>query len=179
MRRLTLVWGVHPVKGKVVNSTDEMLQSAIDSALASKTVRHGDLVVITAGVPVGQPGTTNLIKVHVISDVLAKGQGVGRQVVTGRVVVGVDPEEIRRKMRDGDILVTRATDRDMIDLFERAKAVVTEEGGLTSHTAVVGISLGVPVIVGVEGALQILKDGMEITVDSERGYIYPGRANVL
>ena len=82
-------------------------------------------------------------------------------------------------MRDGDILVTRATDRDMIDLFERAKAVVTEEGGLTSHTAVVGISLGVPVIVGVEGALQILKDGMEITVDSERGYIYPGRANVL
>ncbi len=179
MRRLTLVWGVHPVKGKVVNSTDEMLQSAIDSALASKTVRHGDLVVITAGVPVGQPGTTNLIKVHVISDVLAKGQGVGRQVVTGRVVVGVDPEEIRRKMRDGDILVTRATDRDMIDLFERAKAVVTEEGGLTSHTAVVGISLGVPVIVGVEGALQILKDGMEISVDSERGYIYPGRANVL
>ncbi|MFS8513508.1 MAG: pyruvate kinase [Planifilum fulgidum] len=179
MRRLTLVWGGHPVKGKVVNSTDEMLQSAIDSALASKTVRHGDLVVITAGVPVGQPGTTNLIKVHVISDVLAKGQGVGRQVVTGRVVVGVDPEEIRRKMRDGDILVTRATDRDMIDLFERAKAVVTEEGGLTSHTAVVGISLGVPVIVGVEGALQILKDGMEITVDSERGYIYPGRANVL
>ena len=179
MRKLTLVWGVHPVKGREVNSTDEMLQSAIDSSLAANTVRHGDLVVITAGVPVGQPGTTNLIKVHVISDVLAKGQGVGRQVVTGRAVVGVNPEEIRKKMRDGDILVTRSTDRDMMDLFERAKAVVTEEGGLTSHTAVVGISLGTPVIVGVEGALQMLKDGMEITVDSERGYIYSGRANVL
>ena len=179
MRKLTLVWGVHPVKGREVSSTDEMLQSAIDSSLAAQTVRHGDLVVITAGVPVGQPGTTNLIKVHVISDVLAKGQGVGRQVVTGRAVVGVNPEEIRNKMRDGDILVTRSTDRDMMDLFERAKAVVTEEGGLTSHTAVVGISLGIPVIVGVEGALQMLKDGMEITVDSERGYIYSGRANVL
>ena len=179
MRKLALVWGVHPVKGRAVSSTDEMLQSAIDSALASKTVRHGDLVVITAGVPVGQPGTTNLIKVHVISDVLAKGQGVGRQVVTGRAVVGVNAEEIRRKMTDGAILVTLSTDRDMIDVFKRAKAVVTEEGGLTSHGAVVGISLGIPVIVGVEGALQILKDGMEITVDSERGYIYSGRANVL
>ncbi len=179
MRKLALVWGVHPVKGRAVSSTDEMLQSAIDSALASKTVRHGDLVVITAGVPVGQSGTTNLIKVHVISDVLAKGQGVGRQVVTGRAVVGVNAEEIRRKMTDGAILVTLSTDRDMIDVFKRAKAVVTEEGGLTSHGAVVGISLGIPVIVGVEGALQILKDGMEITVDSERGYIYSGRANVL
>src|SRR5690606_42064548 len=107
------------------------------------------------------------------------GRGGGRRGGGGRGVGRGDPEEIRRKMRDGDILVTRATGRDMIDLFERAKAVVTEEGGLTSHTAVVGISLGVPVIVGVEGALQILKDGMEITVDSERGYIYPGRANVL
>ena len=82
-------------------------------------------------------------------------------------------------MTDGAILVTLSTDRDMIDVFKRAKAVVTEEGGLTSHGAVVGISLGIPVIVGVEGALQILKDGMEITVDSERGYIYSGRANVL
>lgn len=179
LRRLNLVWGVHPVKGREVNSTDEMLQSAIDSAIATKIVRHGDLVVISAGVPVGQRGTTNLLKVHVISDVLAKGQGVGRQVVTGRVVTGVNAEEIRRKMTDGAILVTLSTDRDMVDLFKRVKAVVTEEGGLTSHAAVVGISLGVPVIVGVEGALQTLKDGMEITVDSGRGYIYSGRANVL
>lgn len=179
MRRLTLVWGVHPVKGRVVNSTDEMLQSAIDSAIASKIARHGDLVVITAGVPVGRRGTTNLMKVHVISDVLAKGQGIGRQVVTGRAVVGVTAEEIRRKVKEGDILVTISTDRDMIDVFKKVKAVVTEEGGLTSHTAIVGNTLGIPVVVGVEGALKKLKDGMEITVDSERGYIYSGRANVL
>ncbi|MBN2908995.1 pyruvate kinase [Polycladomyces sp. WAk] len=179
MAKLSLVWGVYPVKGTKVTNTDEMLQVAIRSALASKYVRHGDLVVITAGVPSGQSGSTNLMKVHVIGDVLASGQGVGKQVVTGTVVVGRSAEELREKMVDGAILVTPATDRDMMDAFERASAVITEEGGLTSHAAVVGLSLGIPVIVGVENATEILKDGMEITVDSDRGQIYSGRAKVL
>jgi pyruvate kinase len=179
MAKLSLVWGVYPVKGTKVTNTDEMLQVAIRSALASKYVRHGDLVVITAGVPSGQSGSTNLIKVHVIGDVLASGQGVGKQVVTGTVVVGRSAEELREKMVDGAILVTPATDRDMMEVFERAAAVITEEGGLTSHAAVVGLSLGIPVIVGVENATKILKDGMEITVDSDRGQIYSGRAKVL
>jgi pyruvate kinase len=179
MAKLSLVWGVHPVKGTKVTNTDEMLQVAIRSALATKYVRHGDLVVITAGVPSGQSGSTNLMKVHVIGDVLASGQGVGKQVVTGTVVVGRSAEELREKMVDGAILVTSATDRDMMESFERAAAVITEEGGLTSHAAVVGLSLGIPVIVGVENATEILKDGMEITVDSDRGQIYSGRAKVL
>ncbi|BCU81055.1 pyruvate kinase [Polycladomyces abyssicola] len=179
MAKLSLVWGVYPVKGTKVTNTDEMLQVAIRSALATKYVRHGDLVVITAGVPSGQSGSTNLMKVHVIGDVLASGQGVGKQVVTGTVVVGRSAEELREKMVDGAILVTSATDRDMMESFERAAAVITEEGGLTSHAAVVGLSLGIPVIVGVENATEILKDGMEITVDSDRGQIYSGRAKVL
>lgn len=179
MRKLALVWGVYPVKGKRVTSTDEMLQTAITSALDSKQVRHGDLVVITAGVPVSQSGTTNLMKVHVISDVLAMGQGIGKQVVTGPVVVGHQIDELRTKMKPGSILVTYGTDRDMIDVFKQAAAVVTEEGGLTSHAAVVGLSLGIPVIVGVKRATEVLKDGMEITIDAERGYIYAGRAKVL
>ncbi|MDN4592943.1 pyruvate kinase [Polycladomyces subterraneus] len=179
MAKLSLVWGVYPVKGTKVTNTDEMLQVAIRSALASKYVRHGDLVVITAGVPSGQSGSTNLMKVHVIGDVLASGQGVGKQVVTGTVVVGRSAEELREKMVDGAILVTPATDRDMMEAFERAAAVITEEGGLTSHAAVVGLSLGIPVIVGVDNATEILKDGMEITVDSDRGQIYSGRAKVL
>lgn len=179
MRRLALVWGIHPVKGRKVSSTDEMLQTAITCALDSRQVRHGDLVVITAGVPVSQSGTTNLMKVHVISDVLATGQGIGKKIVTGKVVVGYKAEELRSKMEKGAILVTAATDRDMIDVFKKASAVITEVGGLTSHAAIVGLSLGIPVIVGVQGATRILREGMEITVDSERGHIYSGRAKVL
>lgn len=179
MRQLALVWGVTPIKGKKVHSTDEMLVSAIEESVKHGFVNHGDLVVITAGVPVGQSGTTNLIKVHVISDVLLKGQGVGQQVVTGRVVVVTTPEDYEQKMVPGAIIVTKGTDRDMVDWFEKAGAVIAEEGGLTSHAAVVGLNLGIPVVVGVEGATQALEDGMEITVDSIRGYIYAGKAKVL
>lgn len=179
VRKLALVWGVYPVQGTKVETTDEMLQTAIDSSLAAGFVSRGDLVVVTAGVPVGTSGTTNLMKVHVIGDILAKGQGVGKQVLTGEVVVGVTAEEIRSKMKDDAIIVTIGTDRDMMDSFKRASAVIVEEGGLTSHTAVVGLSLGIPVVVGVQQATRSLQDGMEITVDPQRGHIYSGRANIL
>ncbi|PTX63231.1 pyruvate kinase [Melghirimyces profundicolus] len=179
MRQLTLVWGIYPVEGGRVESTDEMLSTAIQSSLKAGLVRHGELVVITAGVPVKQSGTTNLMKVHVIGDVFASGQGVGKKVLTGEVVVGKTAEELRSKMKDGAILVTQGTDKDMMDSFERASAVIVEEGGLTSHAAVVGLSLGIPVVVGVKGATRLFQDGMELTVDPERGHIYSGRANVL
>lgn len=179
LRKLMLVWGVHPVLGDHAATTDEMFQTAISSSLKNKYVSQGDLVIITAGVPVGKSGTTNLMKVHVIGGVLAQGQGIGKQVVTGPVVVGITAEEIRDKMVDGAIIVTRSTDKDMMDSFERAGAVITEEAGLTSHAAVVGVSLGIPVVVGVEKATEVLASETMVTVDADRGHIYSGRANVL
>ncbi|SFI82462.1 pyruvate kinase [Thermoflavimicrobium dichotomicum] len=179
MRKLSLVWGVHAVLGPSCETTDDMFKTAIAASLTTKYVSQGDLVVITAGVPVGQPGTTNLMKVHVIGGVLAQGQGIGKQVVYGKVVIGETAEEIRKQMVDGAIIVTRSTDKDMMDSFVRAGAVITEEGGLTSHAAVVGVSLGIPVVVGVQDAMNLLKNETEITVDAERGHIYSGRANVL
>lgn len=178
-RRLTLVWGVTPQMGKAATSTDEMLDIAVEESLHSGVVHHGDLVVISAGVPVGESGTTNLMKVHVVGDVFAKGQGVGRKSVSGEVVTADNAEEALAKMTKGAILVTYATDRDMMPAVEKAAALLTERGGLTSHAAVVGLSLGIPVIVGVDRAGEILKDGQEITVDSARGDIYNGHASVL
>lgn len=126
-----------------------------------------------------EAGTTNLMKIHVVGDIVAKGQGVGRKAVTGKVVVARTAEEALAKMVDGAILVTVATDRDIMPAVERAAALITEEGGLTSHAAVVGLSLGIPVVVGVKGATERLKDGMVVTVDPERGHIYSGYAKVL
>ncbi|MFD1426010.1 pyruvate kinase [Kroppenstedtia sanguinis] len=179
MRHLALVWGIVSVEGEKVETTDEMLGTAIQSTIQSGYVHHGELVVITAGVPVAKSGTTNLMKVHVVGDILAKGQGIGKKVLTGEVVSGVTAQELRSKMKDDAILVTRNTDKDMMDSFKRAAAVIVEQGGLTSHAAVVGLSLGIPVVVGVSGATGLFEDGMEITVDAERGHIYSGRANVL
>ncbi|MDI3257626.1 MAG: pyruvate kinase [Kyrpidia sp.] len=177
-RRLSLCWGVHPTVGSMTESTDEMLEVAIDAALETGIVKHGDLVVITAGVPVGRPGTTNLLKVHTIGDVVARGQGIGRGAATGRTVVVRRSEEADR-VGEGDILVTIATDADLMPAMERAAAVITEEGGLTSHAAVVGLSLGIPVVVGVANATSILSTGEVVTVDAEHGFIYRGRARVL
>lgn len=178
-RKLALVWGVYPQVATQVNSTDEMLDIAVEAAVKSGIVKHGDLVVITAGVPVGETGSTNLMKVHVIGDIIAKGQGIGRKSAFGKVVIAKTVEEAINKMTEGGILVTYSTDADMIKALEKAAAIITEEGGLTSHAAVVGLSLGIPVVVGVPNATSILKDGQEITVDAGFGAIYQGHASVL
>lgn len=179
LRQLSLMWGVYPILGTPATSTDEMFQASISSVLDSKIVKQGDLVILTAGVPVGESGNTNLMKVHVMGGVLAQGQGVGNKVVTGRTILGFSSEEILQKMEDGAIIVTRSTDKSLVPAMKRASAIVTEEGGLTSHAAIVGVSLGIPVVVGVKDATSKIEDHKEITVDSKRGKIYSGHANVL
>lgn len=179
LRRLALVWGVFPTLGKIATTTDEMLEVAVDESVASGLVKHGDLVVITAGVPVGEVGTTNLLKVHVVGEILARGQGIGRRSATAQVYVTNDAQDAVQNMPDHAILVTTGTDKEIMPAFERASAVITEEGGLTSHAAVVGLNLEIPVIVGVKNATELFHTGQEVTVDAERGDIYNGHAKVL
>ena len=177
-RKLSLVFGVFAKSGQNHSTTDEMLENAVQKSLDSGIVHHGDLIVITAGA-VGEAGTTNLMKVYVVGDVIAKGQGIGRKSAYGEVVTAQNANEAAEKMKEGAVLVTKSTDRDMMASLEKASALITEEGGLTSHAAVVGLSLGIPVIVGLDNATSILTDGEDITVDSARGAVYRGHASVL
>lgn len=178
-RQLSLVWGVHATLGHMTSTTDEMLEVAVEKGLETGLVKHGSQVVITAGVPVGESGTTNLMKVHVIGDVIAKGQGIGRRTAFGKVTLAKTAEEALSKIEQGDILVAAATDRDMMPAIEQASGIITEQAGLTSHAAVVGLSLGIPVIVGVEDVMDLVKDGEEVTLDGLKGDIYRGHASVL
>ncbi|PAV30398.1 pyruvate kinase [Virgibacillus profundi] len=178
-RQLSLVWGVHAVAGKRTDSTDEMLEVAIERGLSTNLFTRGNRVIITAGVPIGESGTTNLLKVHVIGDVIAKGQGIGRRSAYGRAVVAKNAEEAISKVNEEDILVTFGTDRDMMPAIEKASGLITEEGGLTSHAAVVGLSLGIPVIVGVRDVFNLIQDGQDITIDGAKGDIFKGHTSVL
>ncbi|AYC29834.1 pyruvate kinase [Paenisporosarcina cavernae] len=178
-RKLTLVWGVYPIVGKKVYSTDEVLERSVDESIEHGYVDHGDLVVITAGVPVGEAGTTNLMKVHLIGDVVSKGQGIGKDVAYGEAVVIRNASEISAEEAKGKIIVTIGSDREMMPAIEGCAGLITEEGGLTSHAAVVGLSLGIPVIVGVNNATNLLVNGDDITMDAETGVIYKGHASVL
>jgi pyruvate kinase len=179
MRRLQLVWGVIPMKGSPAETTDGMFDIAVQGAMDSGLVRLGDTIVITAGVPVGRSGTTNLIKIHNVGELIAQGQGIGSQSATGKVVTAATPEEAVRKMSTGAILVAPSTDKEFMPAFEKAAAVITECGGITCHAAVVGLNLGIPVIVGVSDATKLLHDGMEVTLYAEKGVIYSGQAKVL
>ncbi|CAM5202431.1 Pyruvate kinase OS=Ureibacillus acetophenoni OX=614649 GN=SAMN05877842_102493 PE=3 SV=1 [Ureibacillus acetophenoni] len=178
-QKLTLVWGVTPIVTPKVNTTDEILELSVDEALKHEYVNHGDVVIITAGVPVGEAGTTNLMKVHVIGDLLARGQGVGKASVVAKAAVVKNADEALAYDTEGCILVTIGTDREMMPAIEKCAGIITEEGGLTSHAAVVGLSLGIPVIVGVKEATTLIRHGQEITMDAETGVIYKGHASVL
>lgn len=178
-RKLSLVWGVYPIVGKKAYSTDEVLEIAIEESIVHEYVTHGDLVVITAGVPVGEAGTTNLMKVHVIGDKVAKGQGIGKSSAHGKAIVVHNAQELIGQDTTNSIIVTIGSDRDMVPSIETCKGLITEEGGLTSHAAVVGLSLGIPVIVGVENATKLIKDGQELTIDAISGAIYHGHASII
>ncbi|WP_217587085.1 pyruvate kinase [Lentibacillus saliphilus] len=178
-RQLSLAWGVHAVIGKKVQTTDEMLDRAIDCGLSTKLFQRGNRVIITAGVPVGESGTTNLMKVHVIGDIIAKGQGIGLRSAYGKATVVKTAEEALEKVTEDSIVVTYGTDREMMPAIEKASGIITVEGGLTSHAAVVGLSLGIPVVVGVKNAFEAIKDGTDITIDGTKGDIYKGHTSVI
>ncbi len=175
---LQLTWGVKPVPCPPGETTDEMFFNAIGASKETGLIREGDLVVITAGVPVGVSGTTNLLRVETVGEIVLKGTGIGKKAVYGKAVVIRDPGELESVER-GQIIITRSTDSSFLPALERAAAVITEEGGLTSHGAILALHLGKPALVGAEEATRLIRSGDAITVDSIRGLVYRGKASVL
>jgi pyruvate kinase len=177
VRKMQVMWGVQPVLRATAKNSDEMVENAINSAVTSGIVSEGDLVVITAGVHATGTGTTNMIRVHVVGNVLLRGVGIGQIAVTGKVCVAHSMKDVESKFKPGEILVVSNVDEETARFAAKASAIIAEEGGLTSHAAIVGISAGIPVIVGVDGATERLTDGTIITVDAVRGLVYQGEIN--
>ncbi len=176
--QLTLTRGVYSIICPPVSSTDDMFNNAIRTSLEEGLIENGNLVVITAGVPVGVSGTTNLLRVETVGDIIVKGTGIGKRAASGTAFIASSAKELEN-FKEGQVLITGATDSDYLPAVEKAAALVTEEGGLTSHGAIVAINYGKPAVVGVENATGQIKNGEVITVDAIRGLIYRGKANVL
>lgn len=178
-RQLQLVWGVHPVLKEGKRDTDALLNTSVSSALEHGFATYGDLLIITAGVPAGEAGTTNLMKLHIVGDVLIRAQGIGRRSAVAEAVVLNSASEIKERDIEDKIVVVQSVEAEMTEYLEKAAGIVTVEGGLTSHGAIVGLNLDLPTIVGASDALDILEDGKMITLDSEQNCIFSGHANVL
>jgi len=178
-RKMNLVWGVKTVKIDTATSTDEIFDLALDASREAGLIKKGDLVVMSAGVPVGVAGATNLMKVHLVGEVLIKGTGVGKDTKVGKVCVVRSAAEAAEKFQEGDVMVTNATDKDMMPYVEKASALIVEEGGYTSHAAIVALSLKKPAVVGAKLATELLKDGEVVTLDAQKGIVYEGESRIL
>lgn len=176
---LTLKWGVQSFISEKPETTDDMFTKAGQFVVAKNFAKEGDLIVITAGVPVGESGTTNLMKIQMIGSKLVQGQGIGNKTVVGRAIVADTAVEAVDKMVDDSILVVKTTDKDYLPAIEKASAIVVEQGGLTSHAAILGIAMNIPVIVAAESATELITDGELITIDSRRGIVYRGETTAI
>ena len=178
-RSLSLSWGVYATVADKPSSTDEMFNLASKVSQEEGYASEGDLIIITAGVPVGEKGTTNLMKIQMIGSKLVQGQGVGEEAIIAKAVVAGTAEEAVAKATEGAILVTKTTDKEYMPAIEKASALVVEEGGLTSHATVVAIAQNIPVIVGAADATSLINNDEVITVDPRRGIVYRGATTAI
>ncbi|MBW4509767.1 MAG: pyruvate kinase [Scytonematopsis contorta HA4267-MV1] len=173
-RQLQMVWGVKPLLVLGLPSTGQTFQAAINVAQEKNLLTEGDLVVMTAGTLQGVSGSTDLIKVEVVTAVLGQGIGLGQGSVSGRARVAHTSMDASTNFNHGDILVAGHTNADYVDAIRKAAGIIIEDESLTCHAAVIGLRLGVPVIVGVKKATQVIRDGAILTMDMQRGLVYSG-----
>ena len=175
-RQLSVSWGITPLMMDLATSTDELIEKSTALAKEHGYLHDGELAVVTAGVPVGISGTTNMIKIHMIGNCLSTGVGVGPEGsalanATGKACVCRTLEEVKAKFRPGMVLVVPSTTNEMLGYVRDAAALVVEEPGLNSHAAIVGNSLLKPTIVGAAGACSHIRDGLDIAVDCAHGSV--------
>ena len=175
-RQLAISWGITPLMMPLAHSTDELIEMSTALAKENGYLHDGELAVVTAGVPVGVSGTTNMIKIHMIGNCLATGVGIGPEGAvmanaTGKACVCHNLDELRAKFRPGMVLVVPSTSNEMLNYVRDAAAIVVEEPGLNSHAAIAGKALLKPTIVGAAGATSHIRDGLMIAVDCAHGSV--------
>ena len=173
-RQLSLSWGITPLMMSLAHSTDELIEMSTSLAKENGYLHNGELAVVTAGVPVGVSGTTNMIKIHMVGNCLATGVGVGPEnndVASGKACVCRTMDEVRAKFKPGMVLVVPSTSNEMLSFVRDAAALVVEEPGLNSHAAIAGKALLKPTVVGAAGATSHIRDGLMVAVDCAHGSV--------
>ena len=170
-RQLALSWGTVPLMIEEESNTDDLFEHAVDAAVGQGLIRDGELVVLTAGVPLGISGTTNLMKVHVVGHLLVRGTGLHGKKAIAPLCVIHNYEQDKEDFDDGDILVCRQTSREMFPLLRKASGLILEDGDPEGHGAIAGMSLDIPVIIGAQHATDILKSGAVVTMDAVQGTV--------
>ncbi len=176
--QLSSNWGVVPVLCPGSKRAKEAFAAASAHALEKGFIAFGDVVVVTAGVPFGQKGTTNMMTVQSIGEILVRGhKGLG-QKVSGKVSIlisseGIDPEDL-----EGRLVVISHCDSTFLPLLKHASGVILQNyiGDMASekYAVLLAKTLGIPIMTRADGAMNFLREGEEVTLDPGRGLIYRG-----
>ena len=170
-RKMSLSWGVTPLLVELKHNSDELFDHAVDKAEEMGLIKQGEIVVLTAGVPLGISGTTNMIKVHVAGHILMRGKGLNDKVDSGNMCVVNSAEELKEKFKVGDIIVAKDTCNEMMEQIRLSSGLILEKNSINCHGAIAGLSLDIPVLIRAENATQILKSGAFVTLDGKKGIV--------
>ncbi|MBQ6175116.1 MAG: pyruvate kinase [Clostridia bacterium] len=169
--QLNLSWGVIPMLIDEVGSTDELFDAAVEASSRAGIIHDGELVVLTAGVPLGISGTTNMMKVHVVGHMLLRATGVGNGTATAPLYVAGDISEALENFRTGQILVCKQTTKALLPLVRKASGLILEDPDMEGQGVIAGLSLDIPVIIGATGATRILSSGAVVTISAADGTV--------
>ncbi len=171
-RQMNLSWGVIPIMVEEQKNTDALFEHIVAVAQKEELVKSGDLAVITAGIPLGVSGTTNMLKVHLVGDVLVSGTSVTNKNYCGHLCVCTTEEEALANFNAGDVLVIPKTSNNILSLMRTAGGIITEEEGVNTHASIVAMTLDKPAIIGAKNATKLLKTGTTVKLDGSRGLVF-------
>lgn len=169
-RQLALAWGVVPLLIEQKTQAEELFDHAVDAAESAGIIQRGDVVVLTAGVPLGVSGTTNLIKVQIAGHILVKGRGVNKKKVAANICVCHSEADLAN-FKEGDIIVAYDTNNRMMEQMRQASGLIVEVDSENSHAAIAGLSLDIPVLIGAKNAVGILKSSAFVELDCVNGIV--------
>ena len=178
-RDLTLCWGVTPVRLSEMSDINVAAREAVNVCVREKLLPEGELVVITAGVPVGRPGSTNVVEVLTTGQVLLSGTPLSHKNAVGKVCIAHTPDEAIAKADDGCILVVRQLSEAYRPVLSKVGAVLFESGLLYTEGNALAMDYGLPCIVGVADAFSTLIDGDTVSIDGTRGLVYRGNVRLV
>ncbi|MGB3224254.1 MAG: pyruvate kinase [Desulforhopalus sp.] len=173
LRKLQLIRGVTTIFCECAATMDEQLDTTTNVVRQAGLVQNGDLVIITAGMPIGTMGSTNMLKVRTVEDLCFTGQGASGATAEGKIRVIKNAGDWLNLPEDA-IVVVNATDESMMVHLRLVKGIITEQPGFTSHAAIVGRELNIPVVCNVLDATGLFKNGQTVTIDGSTGHISYG-----
>ncbi len=171
-------WGVIPFLSEPIKTIDEGFKILSNFALKHDLVSYGDLVVMTAGTPFGIQGTTNMMIVESIGDVLVRGHVGFGHPIHGKVVIALAPEVKQPYAVKDKLLVIPHCDKDYLPLIQEASGVILQnhiddtESEIYAKATI--IPMGKPLLLRADEACRILKEGQMVTLDPEKALVYKG-----